>query len=56
MGLAQMSPAQEEWFIIQRNQISNLSMIGLHRHVLGHFHTVKVAFWIFGTRVVFLGI
>jgi len=44
MGLAQISPAQEEWFIIQRNEISNLSMIGLHRHVLGHFHTVKVAF------------
>lgn len=56
MGLAQMSPAQEEWFIIQRNQISILSMIGLHRHVLGHFHTVKVAFWIFGTRVGLLGV
>lgn len=44
MGLAQISPAQEEWFIMQRNEISHLSMIGLHRHVLGHFHTVKVAF------------
>ena len=44
MGLAQISPAQEEWFIMQRNEISHLSTIGLHRHVLGHFHTVKVAF------------
>lgn len=56
MGLAQMSPAQEEWFIMQRNEISNLSTIGLHRHVLGHFQTVKVAFWIFSSRVRFLGI
>ena len=39
MGLAQISPAQEEWFIMQRNEIPHLSMIGLHRHVLGHFHT-----------------